>query len=192
VTASGAEPAIVRDAVRAVRGGDADAFGHIVRLYQRRVFGLALMLVRDPAAAEEVAQDAFVRAFTHLEAYNAALPFYPWLATITVRLAQNRLAHQRSLTAREAPPAAQEIEDPAPGDALAKLISDEDGRRLWDAVAGLPAGERSAVVMHYRQDLGVREIARAMGVTAGTVKTFLFRARQKLRRLAETLSKESA
>ena len=192
MTPSGPEPALVRDAVRAVRHGDAEAFGHIVKLYQRQVFGLALMFVRDPAAAEEVAQDAFVRAFTHLDAYDECRPFYPWLATITVRLAQNRLVQQRGRTAREAPPPATETADAAAIDSLAGLISNEEGRRLWRLVADLPAGERTAVVLHYRQDLGVRDIARVLGVTAGTVKTFLFRARQKLRRLVnETDARES-
>lgn len=183
MTESGTEPAIVRDAIRAVRNGDADAFGAVVRLYQRQVFGLALMFVRDPAAAEEVAQDSFVRAFLHLDAYDDWRPFYPWLATIAVRLAHNRLVQQGRITARQGPAPVAEVEDTALIDPLGRLISDEQARQLWRLVADLPTGERAAVVLHYRQDLDVREIARALGVTAGTIKTFLFRARQKLRRL---------
>ena len=67
--------------------------------YQGRLFGLVLMMVREPAAAEEVTQDAFVRAYTHLDRYDQR-PFYPWLATIAVRLAQNRLRAMADVAAR--------------------------------------------------------------------------------------------
>lgn len=190
MTSADTEPALVRDAVRAVRNGNADAFGSIVRLYQRRVFGLTLMFLRNPAAAEDVAQEAFVRAFTHLDAYDESRPFYPWLATIAVRLSQNRLVQHDRAVRLETPPSASDLVDPAAADPLEALISDEDGRRPWRLVSSLPAGERTAVILHYQHELGVREVARAMGVTAGTVKTFLFRARQHLRRLADSSPEE--
>lgn len=175
----------VRTAIRAVRGGDADAFAQVVERYQRRLFGLALMLTREPAAAEEVAQDAFVRAFTHLEAYDERRPFYPWLATIAVRLAQNWLTQRARVVAREAQASAPDADSAAGADPLAALIADEHGRRLWRLVAALPAGERTAAILYYRQEMSVRDIAHALGVTSGTVKTLLFRARQRLRRTAE-------
>lgn len=171
---------VVRAAVLAVRRGDRDAYAAIVRLYERRVFGLALMMTRDAAGAEEVAQDALVRAFVHLEAYDPRRPFYPWLSTIAVRLAQNWLVRRtrtgRERTGLEANDAAVETPDP-----LVALIDDEQDRALWQAVSALPSGERTAVMLHYRQGLSVAEIATALGVTAGTVKTQLFRARRNLR-----------
>ncbi|MEN8375060.1 MAG: sigma factor, partial [Gemmatimonadota bacterium] len=91
------EGSSVRAAVRAVRSGDREAFGRLVELYERRLFGLTLMMVRVPEAAEEVTQDAFMRAFTRLDLYDEKRPFYPWLATIAVRLAQNWLRrHSRA------------------------------------------------------------------------------------------------
>jgi RNA polymerase sigma-70 factor (ECF subfamily) len=77
------------DVVRDVRRGDREAFGRLVQVYQGRLFGLVLMMVRQPAGAEEVFQDAFVRAYTHIDRYDVHRPFYPWLASIAVRLAQN-------------------------------------------------------------------------------------------------------
>ena len=69
--------------------------------YQGRLFGLVLMMVRQPAGAEEVTQDAFVRAYTHLHHYDDQRPFYPWLASIAVRLAQNWLRqHGRTCGAK--------------------------------------------------------------------------------------------
>lgn len=171
---------VVRAAVLAVRRGDRDAYGAIVRLYERRVFALALMMTRDAAGAEEIAQDALVRAFVHLDAYDLRRPFYPWLSTIAVRLAQNWLVRRtrsgRERTGLESNDAA--VETP---DALVSLIDDEQDRALWRAVSALPSGERTAVILHYRQGLSVAEIAAALGVTAGTVKTQLFRARRSLR-----------
>jgi len=175
------ETAVVRDAVRAVRGGDRDAFGRLLELYQRRLFGLTFIMVRDPEGAEEVTQDAFVRAFTRLDLYDERRPFYPWLATIAVRLAQNWLRRHSRVRAREGTSIDLEREQASATDPVDKLISDESGRRLWQLVAALPSGERTAVALHYRQGMKVSDIAHALGVTSGTVKTFLFRARQKLR-----------
>ena len=90
-SAEASETAAVRAAVSAVRGGDREAFGQLVESYQKPLFGLVMMMVRDPEGAEEVTQDAFIRAFTRLGHYDESRPFYPWLATIAVRLAQNWL-----------------------------------------------------------------------------------------------------
>jgi RNA polymerase sigma-70 factor (ECF subfamily) len=125
-----------------------------------------------------------VRAFLHLEAYDTRRPFYPWISTIAVRLAQNWLVASARERTREGAPVEEERElraaDREP-DALDTLITDESDRRLWRAVSALPSGQRACVILHYRQDLSVKEIASALGVTAGTVKTLLFRARRRLR-----------
>ena len=170
-----------RDVVREVRRGDRDAFGHLVRAYQGRLFGLVLMMVRQPAPAEEVTQDAFVRAYTHLDHYDDNRPFYPWLASIAVRLAQNWLRRHGVTVTREGTPLESAPEPAADPGALTTLIADERCRGLWRSVAALPSGERTAVVLYYRDEMAVGDIARALGVTAGTIKTLLFRALRHLR-----------
>ncbi len=170
-----------RRTVHAVRSGDGEAFGQLVERYQQRLFGLTLMMVRDRPGAEEVTQDAFVRAFTHLDHYDARRPFYPWVATIAVRLAQTWLLRRARVTQREGTPLAPEREPTAATDPLNELILDESDRQLWRAVAALPSGERTAAFLYYRQEMKVNDIAHALGVTSGTVKTLLFRARRKLR-----------
>jgi len=180
--------AAVADAIRAVRHGDRDAYGQVVERYQRRLFGLALMMTRDPSAAEEVTQDAFVRAFTHLDAYDSHRPFYPWLSTIAVRLAQNWLVRHSRVRAREGAALDDDMDAAAGDDPLAMLITDERDLAVWRSVAALPSGERTAALLYYRQDMSVREIASALGVSDGTIKTLLFRARQRLRR---TLGEDS-
>ena len=173
-----------RDAVRAVKRGDREAFAGLVRAYQGRLFGLVLMMMRDRAAAEEVTQDAFVRAFTRLDMYDERRPFYPWIATIAVRLAQNELVARGRVIRREGAPLDAAPEPAVEGRgqaALSDLVDDERRRVLWKEVAALSSGERTSVLLYYRDEMPVGDIARALGVTAGTIKTLLFRARRRLR-----------
>lgn len=181
-----------RVAVLAVRAGNPEAFGRLVRSYQKRLFGLALMMVRDPSGAEEVTQDAFVRAYTRLDHYDERRPFYPWIATIAARLAQNWLRRPaREVEWDDASDRALES-DTASDDPLNELITEENRQRLWRSVAALSSGERTAVFLYYRQEMDVKDVARVLGVTAGTVKTLLFRARRKLRtHHLQALSRES-
>jgi RNA polymerase sigma-70 factor (ECF subfamily) len=180
------DDAALRAAVGAVRRGDRAAFATIVQHCQRRLFGLALMMTRDPAGAEEVAQDAFVRAFVHLGRYDERRPFYPWLSTIAVRLAQNWLVRRARIAAREGGELTETAGPAAAADPLAALIVDEEERRLWRAAAALPSGERTAALLYYRDEMSVRDIAAALGVSGGTVKTLLFRARRRLKAMLES------
>ena len=170
-----------RDAVRAIRSGDREALAHLVQRYQGRLFGLVLMMVRRPAAADEVTQDAFVRAYIHIDQYDERRAFYPWLAAIAVRLSQNWLHRQARTTHREGVALDDAPEPASDARALNRLIADERDHEIWRAVAALPSGERTAVILYYREEMAVKDIAHALGVTVGTVKTLLFRARQHLR-----------
>ncbi len=174
-----------RDVVGDVRRGDRETFGHLVHRYQGRLFRLVLMVVRQPAGAEEIVQEAFVRAYTHLDRYDDRQPFYPWLATIAVRLAQNWLRRHGRTVRREGAPLERVPEPAATAAVLTALIANERSRQLWQAVAALPSGERTSVILYYRDEMAVRDIARALGVTTGTIKTLLFRARRHLRERLE-------
>lgn len=132
------------EAVRHVRSGDREAFGYLVQRYQHRLFGLVWMMVREPAGAEEVTQDAFVRAYAHLRHYDDTRPLYPWLATIAVRLAQNWLRCHVRTERREGTPLEGAREPADTAGALSSLIEDERALRLWRPVAALPSGERTA------------------------------------------------
>jgi len=139
------------------------------------------MAVREPSAAEDVTQETFVRAFIHLDQYDDGRPFYPWLAAIAVRLSQNWL-HAHGRTARREGTHIGAIGEPAvAADPLPALVADEARGELWCAVEALSSGERTAVALYYRDELSVKDIALALGVSAGTIKTLLFRARRHLR-----------
>ena len=170
-----------QEVVRDIQRGDHEAFAELVHTYQRRLFGLVMMMVRESAGAEEVTQDAFVRAYTHIDTFEGHRPFYPWLASIAVRLAQNWLrSHGR--TARRDGTALEQVAEPGINPvALTTLIADQRSRRLWQTVASLSSGERTAVVLYYRDQMAVRDIASALCVSSGTIKTLLFRARRHLR-----------
>jgi RNA polymerase sigma-70 factor (ECF subfamily) len=123
--------------------------------------------------------------------YDERRPFYPWVATIAVRLAQNHLAARGRAVRREGTPLDETCEpvvDARGSDALVALIDDERRQTLWNEVAALPSGERTSVVLYYRDDLPVGDIARALGVTAGTIKTLLFRARRHLRERLQSMA----
>jgi RNA polymerase sigma-70 factor, ECF subfamily len=183
-------------AITAIRSGNQDAFAHIVCLYQKRLYSLALMFVRDRAAAEDIVQEAFVRAYTHLNRYEEIREFYPWIATITARLALNwrrSRVHVQSLE-----PDSPHAEFASTQDLLSESILEERAQQLWSAVSSLSQGERTAVLLFYKQDMSIADVANVLGVTIGSVKTMLFRAREKLRKsiadrdLHETCTKDNA
>lgn len=179
LASASSEHAQLRAAVDAVRAGNKDAYALVIRLYQKRLLSLALMFVRDRAAAEDVVQEALVRAYTYLDRYEEIREFYPWIATITVRLAQNWRRNRANKSAPETDGPEAQIE--APDDVLGEIIVDERAAKLWRAVSRLPQGERAAVVLFYQQDMKLNDVAHVLGVTPGSVKTLLFRAREKLR-----------
>lgn len=170
------EQALVRSALEEMRQGRADAYARVVELYQHRLFNLILMGLRDRETAEDIVQEAFIRAFTRLDAYDSTRDFYPWLATIAIRLAQNRKRRVREDVSGEA-----YERNASDSNVLQDVLIEERSQQLWRAVGALPAAERMTVLMYYRQDMKVEEIAQALGVTSGTIKTALFRARTKLR-----------
>jgi RNA polymerase sigma-70 factor, ECF subfamily len=175
---------VERRAAPATSAGDAPAFTALVEQYQHRVFALSLMILRNRPAAEEVTQDAFVRAFLNLDRYDAARPFYPWIAAIAVRLAQTWLRRRMQHAGREDDPldAVSDAHTDAP---LRELISDERSRRLWSLVTSLPRAQSAAVFLYYKEDMKVDEVAQTLGVTSGTIKTLLSRARHTLRERLE-------
>jgi RNA polymerase sigma-70 factor (ECF subfamily) len=162
------------------RQGDLRAFEEIVRLYQRRVYGVALRIVRAHDVADDVAQEAFVRAWRSLDRFELGRPFGPWVCRIAANLAVN---HVRSPRAREEglPEGHAETRAADPGP-LAAVLDAEAQRVLDDAVAGLPMEQRAVFVLRAVEEMSYEEIAAALGISPGTVMSRLFRARERLAR----------
>lgn len=170
-----------RVCVRRVLDGEHNDFQQIVSRYQSRVFSLVLITVRDHSGSEEVTQDTFMRAYANLHKYDLSRPLYPWIATIAVRLGinwMNRSGVRQQRGEFEFDISALPTGDPHAAD---QLEQQQAQQQLWDQVAHLPQGERTAVLLFYKQELPVTEIAAILGVTTGTVKTLLYRGRKHLK-----------
>lgn len=160
------------------RRGDPSAFEEIVRLYQRRVYGVALRIVRAHDVADDVAQEAFLRAWRSLDRFDLDRPFGPWVCRIAANLAVN---YVRSPRAREEglPEGHAEAKAKAPGP-LGALLDGEATRVLDAALAELPGEQRAVLVMRAVEEMSYAEIAEALGISPGTVMSRLYRAREKL------------
>jgi RNA polymerase sigma-70 factor (ECF subfamily) len=169
--------------VVAARGGDLGAFEQLVRRYQGDVWRLAFHLVRDDGMADDVTQDAFVRAFRFLRRYRADAKFSTWLFTITRNCAMDELrrAARRTRTKRRA-----EIE--------ADTVATEHGISIEvkDAVAALPMDLREPIVLIDMLGVPYKEAARMLRVPEGTVKSRVHRARELLVELLTPGGREGA
>jgi RNA polymerase sigma-70 factor (ECF subfamily) len=160
------------------RQGDLSAFEEVVRRHQRRVYATARRIVRAHDVADDVAQEAFVRAWRSLDRFELGRPFAPWVCRIAANLAVN---HVRSPRAREEGLPEEHLATPATGpDPLVRVLDAEAGRVLDQAVAALPVEQRAVFVLRVYEDLSYDEIARTLGIKAGTVMSRLFRARARL------------
>jgi RNA polymerase sigma-70 factor (ECF subfamily) len=172
------------------RGGDTDAYGVLVTRYRERAYGLALRLTRSAPDAEEVAQDAFVSAWRSLDGFRGDAAFGTWLYRIVWRKSLDRVAVLRNRSRREVAvddPARVEAETPRDlaGDRGPSEPAGADERaisaRLERLIDALTESARAVVTLFYYRDLSVAEIATALGMPEGTVKTHLHRARAALR-----------
>lgn len=165
--------------VAAARRGDLGAFERIVERYQRRVYAVGYRILRRHDLADDVAQEAFLRAYQALDRFDTSRPFGPWIARIAANLAVN---HARSPRFREQalPEAHAETPDGRAGP-LGAVLEGEAREVLEAALARLPAEQRAVFVLRVAEELSYREIADALGLALGTVMSRLARAREKLR-----------
>lgn len=180
-----AQQALIRSLVERARGGDQAAFSELVVLHQDRAYGLALRITRSPADAEEVAQDAFVRAWLALARFRGESSFATWLHSIVARRALDRLSELKARRGREVEvEEAESLPDPllaASGATPGDLAAATRGRRLERMVMRLPAAQRMAVTLYYYEDRSVEQAAAILEMPENTVKTHLARARAALR-----------
>jgi RNA polymerase sigma-70 factor (ECF subfamily) len=161
------------------QGGDTVAFEQVVKQYQRRVYGVAYRIVRRHDVADDVAQEAFIRAFRALASFDPGRPFGPWISRIAANLAIN---HVRSPEAREEELPDGHAETPSRGeDPLDRVLDSEARAILHQALASLPAEQRAVFVLRAVEGLSYLEIAESLQISIGTVMSRLSRAREKLR-----------
>jgi RNA polymerase sigma-70 factor (ECF subfamily) len=173
-----------REAIEACQRGEREAFDRLVERYQRDIYRLCYRYVNHHEDASDLAQDVFVRAWRAIGRFRGDSAVSTWLYRIAVNACLNHRALRRPITL-EVP---ETLPDPGPG-ALSGVESEEQARRVRDAVSRLPEKQRATLILKVYQELSHQEVASVLGCSDGTVKSNLFHALANLRRL---LSAEEA
>lgn len=178
--------------VERAKRGDRAAFEGLVRAYKDRIYSYASRMIHDPVEAEDIAQEAFVRAYQSLPHFRGAASFQTWLYRIASNLVIDSVRRQRrredGATSLDAPVDTEEgdmrrdlaDERRGPAELAESSAVQEEVRR---AVLKVPAKLRPVLVMYDLQGLSYREIAQILGCPLGTVKSRLFNARMQLKQL---------
>jgi RNA polymerase sigma-70 factor (ECF subfamily) len=170
--------------IQAGRAGE--AFDRLVPAYRRRVFGLAYSLLCDRGAAEDLAQEVFVKLWQALPKYDGRAQLSTWIYAITRNAAISALRSRRRNVSISDPAVLGEVE------AVAAAPAAQDDPALWRLVAALPEKQRQAVILYYQDERPVEEVARMMGLPVNTVKTHLHRARASLAAALSVTGREVA
>ncbi len=165
--------------IRRCQAGDKQAFRGIVKKHAGAAVGVAFLLLGNYEDALEASQDAFVRAWRHIQRFDSRMAFYPWFASILHNLCVDRLRrHPKAatfqLTDAEAAPQVQS--DPV---LLAERSELRD--RIWRTILQLSPSHREIIVMKHFQEMSYKSIAASLGIPIGTVMSRLYHARQALR-----------
>lgn len=175
--------------IEAVVQGDREAFAGLVERHKDRVYAVLLRLTSDPGVAEELAHDAFVRAYLGLSGFRGEARFGTWVIQIAIHLVRDRVRQDRR---RSSIVSLDEIEErgkeagvPAGArsgsDPLAATYDGELAQRLEEALAALPASYREVFVLHHVHEIPYEEIATMTGDTVGSLKVRAHRARKLLK-----------
>lgn len=168
--------------------GDQGAARQLIEAHKDRLFAFVWRIIRDHHDAEEICQDAFMRAFSSLDTFRPEYRFSTWLFTIGYRLCLNWIRRKHAVTG-ELDVSALRASD---GDALENLAQSDDARRLkneiWNAVDQLSAPQRATVFLYYREGQSCQEISETMQIPVATVKSHLHRARARLRSLLSNVA----
>jgi RNA polymerase sigma-70 factor, ECF subfamily len=183
--------------VERAQRGDKSAFELLVAKYQRKLARLLSRFIRDPAEVEDVAQEAFIKAYRALPSFRGESAFYTWLYRIGINTAKNYLVAmgRRAPTTTEFD--SEDAENFEDGDQLRdvntpenELMSKQIAQTVNDKMEALPEELRTAIVLREIDGLSYEEIATVMNCPIGTVRSRIFRAREtiaeRLRPLLET------
>jgi RNA polymerase sigma factor (sigma-70 family) len=166
----------------AARGGDQAAYGRIVQMSQNATTAIALAITRDVQASQDIAQEAYLKAWQQLGRLQNTTSFLPWLRQITRNLARDYLrARRERMVAGEAADIA--IAQAADPDAcpMQQIIDDETGRVAADLISDLPDESREVLLLYYREGGNSKQVAALLGLSDAAVRKRLSRARRSLR-----------
>lgn len=171
------------DLIYQARQGDMGAWEAVVAGHQEIAFRVAYLLLGDPADAEDVAQEAFIRAYGALDRFDPSRPLRPWLLNIVANLARNRrrsIGRYFAMLGRLARAEPERMVTP-PDD----HDHHDQADQVWEAVRRLDFADQQIIYLRYFLDLPVAETAETLGVPPGTVKSRLHRALGRLRSIIQ-------
>jgi len=173
--------------VERVQRGEKAAFDLLVVKYQRKIFRLLSRLIRDTAEIEDVAQEAFIKAYRALPNFRGDSAFYTWLYRIAINTAKNYLVSQGRRAPTSTPSDIEEAETFDDGDHLrdlntpdSMLVTKQVAEAVNRAIDLLPEDLRTAIVLRELEGLSYEEIAESMQCPIGTVRSRIFRAREAI------------
>ena len=176
--------------IREIRAGQTELFEHFVRRYQRKITRVAYRFLRDAGEADCAAQESFLRAYQNLEDFREGSTFETWLTRICINWCKDRLKRRRLVVFFHQAPARAEDSDGeepvelAPADEPSperRAAGREIRDRLRVALETLSPRQRAIFAMKHFEEMSIPDIADVTGLDAGTVKSHLFRAAQKVR-----------
>jgi RNA polymerase sigma-70 factor (ECF subfamily) len=176
------------DLILAVQGGDKRAFDELVVRFKRRLYNFVLRMVGDPDLAEEITQDALVRAYINADKYRTIAKFSTWLYTIAINLVRNNARRKKRSPVVRMPLIGQgedkvEMDAPDPHELQDRDIERrEESRAISEIMIKIPAHYREPFVLREVHDLSYEEIAAATGLKLGTVRSRINRARSHFRK----------
>jgi RNA polymerase sigma-70 factor (ECF subfamily) len=180
-----------RKAIARLKQGDIKGLETLVRKYQVTATRTAYLITRDRAAAEEIVQAAFLRAYERIGQFDSGRSFGPWFLRSVVNDAVKYASRNSQLVSIEADEEEETalsdfLADPAPGPE--DLVEAEERRQIvWDALGTLPPQQRAVIVMRYYLGLSEAEIGEHLDCPLGTVKWRLHAARKRLQELLHSL-----
>lgn len=180
--------ALVKKRIKQIKKGDQDAFAEIVELYKDKLYQLGYRMLGNRHEAEEIAQEAFIRAYVNIENYNQEYKFSTWLYRIATNLCIDRIRKKKPdyyLDAEMAGTEGLTLYSRIPSDT--PLPEKEvEMMELQEAIQGeivkLPEKYRSVIVLKYIEELSLNEISEILDLPLGTVKTRIHRGREALRK----------
>ncbi len=169
------------------RKGDREAFAELVIRYQRPIYNAALWVLRKPEDASDVTQDVFLRVAERLDEYDGQHKFFSWIYRIAVNEALNRL---RRNGREEALDEDVELPDSERGNPEHRAGEAEVGRRIRSALMRMSTADRTVITLRHFSECSYQEIGQILEIDEKTVKSRLFEARQRLRRMLEDLQSD--